>query len=234
MGIGRREFLLQFGAAITTLASLGRAAAFVEDLYVDRRHGIAFRRPAGWTYESLAEATRTKSGMLLDFAGFDPERWAEFIQQDEKYAAFVVVGDMARSQPMPGWKGGAEPDVIAPGISVQFEGTWAEDGPYPRGQPVSIPAFVERDLKNFSRAYANYRLLQVPAPRRISGCDAVEYLASYGYKHRQVAGAIPMRERVLYIHQDPAIYSVRMWDYPELRPALEYSFDSFIPTIQVL
>ena len=232
MGIGRREFLRQFGSVISVVASLGRAAAFVEDLYVDRRHGIAFRRPRGWTFEDLAEVSRTKEGMLLDSDDFDPVRWSEFIRTDRTYSAFVVVGDMARARSLPGWRGPAEPDVIAPGISVQFEGTWEGDGPDPNG-PCSLKAFVARDLDSFAAAYRNFRLRGSPRPTRISECEAIEYIAEYGFAHASIRAPVPMRERVLYIHQDPSIYSIRMWDYPELSPSLTYDFDSFIRTIRV-
>jgi hypothetical protein len=233
MGIGRREFLVQFGSAIAVLASAGRAAAFVEDLYLDREHGIAFRCPPGWKFENLAEVRRTKAGMLLDLEGFDTERWAEFIRTDQTYAAFVVVADMARARSMPGWQGPGDPDVIAPGISVQFEGTWEDDGPAP-GTPFSLAAFVEQDLRNFRRAYPFFRLHGPPTERRISEAEAIEYVAEYGFRHANLAVPVPMRERVLYVHQNPAIYSIRMWDYPTADPPLVHDFESFIPTIRIL
>ena len=233
MGIGRREFLLQFGGAIATLASLGRAAAFVEDLYVDRHHGLAFHRPAGWTFESLMQTSRVKEGMLLDVPGFDHERWAAFIREDTKYSPFVVVADMARGQPIPGWQGTGDPDALAPGISAQFEGTWEHGGPDPSA-PFSLLAYVKRDLFSFADVYRRFQVVRAPEARQISGCEAVEYWAAYEYRHRQTPLGAPMRERVLYVHQDPAIYSIRMWDYPELPKPIVHDFDSFIPTIHVL
>jgi hypothetical protein len=232
MGIGRREFLLQFGAVIASLAATsGAAAAAVDDLYINRRHGIAFRKPQGWEFHDLRDIGRTKAGMLLDLDGFDPDAWAEMLSAQKKFEAFVVAADMRCARLAPGAT--SEDATIAPGVSVSYEGTWEEDGPAPDA-PSSLTSFVARDLHLFRQGYGEFRFLKPPASPTVSGCEAVEYTARYLYAHRYIQRPIPMRERVLYVHQVPAIYSIRMFDYPEITPPLEHQFDEVIASLRVL
>jgi hypothetical protein len=49
MGIGRREFLRACGSAFLTFAAASPSTvALVDDLYVHRKFGFAFKKPIGW------------------------------------------------------------------------------------------------------------------------------------------------------------------------------------------
>jgi hypothetical protein len=232
MGIGRREFLAQFGAAIAFLTTTsGALAAVVGDLYLNRRHGIAFRKPSGWTFQDLRDVGTSKEAMVLEFDGLTPELWVEALRSEPMFAAFVVVADMRVARTLTDEAG--DIDRIAPGISVHYEGTWATDGPDPAA-PFSLEAFVTRDLALFAEGYRDFRLARPPRSIELSSCAAIEYVATYRYVQVRLPHAVPMRERVVYVYQGPAIYSIRMFDYPKVAPTLGYDFDAFLSTVRVL
>lgn len=67
MGIGRREFLQLFGTAIATLTSNPNSEiAIVDEQYVNRKLGIAFRKPPEWTFADDKEMGDVSAGQILD------------------------------------------------------------------------------------------------------------------------------------------------------------------------
>ena len=231
MGIGRREFLIQFSGALAVLAKTESAVGILEDLYLNRRHGIAFRKPHEWEFRDIRDIGRTKQGMLLEFENFDSAAFAEYLANDTTHEAFVLAADMRSARLAPGAE--SADAQVAPGLGVYYEGASTTDWPYP-DKPFSLEAYVERDLENFAAAYRDFRLLELPEATTVSECEAMQYTVQWRYVHRDLPNGVTMRERVLYIYQGPAIYSVRMFDYPALRPPLTYNFESFIPTIRIL
>lgn len=231
MGTGRREFLARFGAVLGTLsAGSSSVAAAIDDLYVNPLHGIALRKPQGWRFEDLDEQLRFQEGLLLD--GVSPADWAHLLGTIPEHHPFVIVSDESRRLSLGGIDGPAEHEIsIAAGVF--FEGTWERDGPAPT-QPPSLPAFVDFDLECFSRLYWEFTLLREPRRTTISGCESIEYTARFRWRHTAAPDGIPVRERVLYIYQKPAIFSVRMCDYPEVDPTLTQDYDEFVETIIVV
>src|SRR5688572_10384609 len=75
VGIGRREFLKFVGTGLTALASTASpAATSIGDLYINRKLGIAFRKPTGWHFDDLREMGLIKAGQLLDLDDSDAAR----------------------------------------------------------------------------------------------------------------------------------------------------------------
>src|SRR5690606_27503295 len=70
MGIGRRAFLEIFGAGIAALTlNPTSAIALVGEHYINRRLGIAFRKPQGWSFGERWEREGSKAGHILDLDG---------------------------------------------------------------------------------------------------------------------------------------------------------------------
>jgi hypothetical protein len=232
MGIGRREFIAEFGAAMAVLASAQRVAGVLEDLYVSRQHGIAFRKPAGWVFENVQAANANVEGILLDLPGFDSDTWASHFRAETSHHALVVVADHPRARPIRGWKG-PKPETFCPIFTLAYEGV-LEDNADEHEIPATLMQYVNVDLPLTSRFYKRFRVLKDPVPRTISGCDAVEYTSEHLFDHVHLPEPVMARERALYIHQGPAIYSIRMADYPSFSPPLVHDFDEFIETVRVL
>ena len=137
---------------------------------------------------------------------------------------------MRRARPVP-QADCPEVDEVAPAFHLSFEGTWADDYPDPDA-PFSLGAYVEHDLECLVQAYRDFALTLAPQACRISECDAVEYVAEYDWVDVRVPHPVPFRERAMYVNNDPAIYSVRMFDLPGWDPPLVFNFDEFMRTVR--
>ena len=66
MGIGRREFIRVFGASLAALAAApADAVSLVDDFYLNRKLGLGFRRPDGWSFADVQKMGSVKKGQLL-------------------------------------------------------------------------------------------------------------------------------------------------------------------------
>src|SRR5687768_15697028 len=66
MGIGRRDFLKLFGATLASIAiSASPAAALLDDFYINRKLGIAFKKFKGWHFSNVADMGEIKDGQIL-------------------------------------------------------------------------------------------------------------------------------------------------------------------------
>jgi hypothetical protein len=201
-------------------------------LYVNRRHGIAFRVPEGWEFVDLAEVARTREGMRLNYEEFDPEAWAESLRELSVHEAFTVVRDLRNAHHV---ADATSPDVewLAAGVGVYYEGSW-NFGEANDDEPSALAAYVEDDLETFAASLRDYRVLQAPRPISVSGRAAMEHVAQYSYMHRDLPRPATLRERVIYVYRRPALYTVRMFDFPEVDPPVCYDFDAFVTTLRVL
>ncbi|HEU4454345.1 MAG TPA: hypothetical protein VFR81_14855 [Longimicrobium sp.] len=84
---------------------------------------------------------------------------------------------------------------------------------------------VATDLAIFHGHMEDFRLLARPARTTLSDCEAVTYTAAYTVLHADAARGCPARERAIYVRQDRAVYGVRMCDYPDVDPRLEFDYD---------
>lgn len=67
MGIGRRDFLKAFSAAIAAFATRPLQPVVTGgDYYINRSLGLALRQPPGWTYLSLKEFPDLKHAQVLE------------------------------------------------------------------------------------------------------------------------------------------------------------------------
>src|SRR5688572_7885271 len=77
MGLGRRAFLRIFGTALASLAvTPNRTIAILGDDYVNRKLGVAFRKPPGWIFSDVREMGEVARGQILQLN--DPESLDEF------------------------------------------------------------------------------------------------------------------------------------------------------------
>jgi len=219
-------------------SSAGPAAATLENLYINRRHGIAFLIPPSWEFLSVMEFGQIQAGIQLEIPeDIDPDLFhslfRERVLNDDNIAPIVWAADMPRMKPIPGVP--MSPiAAIAPAISVRLEGTWwDDDGPEPDGPP-DLLGYAKHDLQMFQRRLPGCGVLEVPKPMRVSGCDAVDFLFRYHHAHEDIYGTVLTRQRTLYALQDPFIYSFGMVDYPDLDPPLTHDFTAFIDSICIM
>lgn len=224
MGLGRERFIAEFPEAAEFLRREPPAAStIIGDLYLNRLRGIAFKKPPTWELISLPGARSAQEGIQLQ----DPEMSdavREYVQSDDTHAPFVVLADVLRARAT----GAASKDVdqLAAMVYTSFEGTL--QGAEPEEAVATLEEYVADDLELFAVNYMNLRLLQRPISLIISECEAVEYRCTYHFQHIEIAVPIPVRERTVYVLQEPAIYSIRMVDYPDLDPPLAHDFGAIL------
>ena len=66
MEVGRRQFMEVCGCILAKLATQPSPAVYQQDdVYINRRLGVAFSRPAGWNFVRVDEMGEVQQGQLL-------------------------------------------------------------------------------------------------------------------------------------------------------------------------
>jgi hypothetical protein len=183
------------------------------------------------------EFGQIQAGVVLEIPDdIDPDLFRSLFREKilnaEDLAPIVWAADEKRARPIP--HAPMSPvDELAPSVSVYLEGTWKDDGPDPEAAP-DLLAYVNHDLEFLRDYLSGFQLLESPRPMRVSGCDAVEFTIHFQWAHLDLAETVHMRQRMLYILQDPVIYSFIMLDHPELDPPLIHDFTGIIDSICIL
>ena len=214
MGIGRREFLKLFGGAIATQSS---AIHILDDLYVNWKLGIAFRKPHGWTFGDVQEMGKVVAGQILDFDDVD---LATELADSAELPILTISKDRLS----------ADADRFTPGITIYLD--FIEDFP---GDVEIEPAFenVSGDIHSCELMLKDFRVTSSPQPTQISECDAVEYGAAFVFEHENMEPT-PVRMRTLTIYQIPAIYTLRMYDSPISEPNLIFDYTPFVNSVKLV
>ncbi len=76
--------------------------------------------------------------------------------------------------------------------------------------------------------------LSPPKRKQVSGCPAGEYTASFQFEHVSLSAPVSVRARTLIILQDPAWYTVRMYDSPYLGGTFKYDYTDFVNNIRLV
>jgi hypothetical protein len=228
MGIGRREFIGTFAAVLASLSQTTSAAAAVVDrTYINRKLGLGFTTPDKWIFRDLKDVGEMAAGRLI--SEDDDELNTIFQSLTEAHLPLVVVS--APQLAIPEARFG--PHEIAPVISVHLEDTLPIRGRDPH-LPFDLREHVAIDLDHFHELVAGFRLLKDPRRITLSNCEAIEYWATYPFLHEALPTGCPVRERTIYVTQNPAIYGIRMCDYPERSSLLTHDFDGFVKTIRIM
>jgi hypothetical protein len=212
------------GSVLDAEAASPLDASMVGDLYLNRRLGLAFRRPDGWTFEGATEAPHIEMGSAFDAKGGMGATALWRVRDD--FPALVTLaaprGDEGIAQ-----GGSREP---RPTITIYSEGLCSDDTAWINGE-FSLHTFVEQDLPGIAASRGRFRLETRPRSTSLSGRHAVEYRASYAHYVEGSATPVRARERALYVAQCPEIFAVRMIDFPWQASNLAFVFDEFIASL---
>jgi hypothetical protein len=89
------------------------------------------------------------------------------------------------------------------------------------------------DIESCKSILKAFRVMSAPTPARISECDAVEYVATFVFEHKNLQPT-PVRMRTLAIFQMPATYTLRMFDSPYSGRDLVFDYTSFIESVRMV
>jgi hypothetical protein len=221
LGIGQESFDARFATELKALRAMGSAAGVVGSTYVHEGLGIAFACPPDWRPRDRSEVQEGIDKRLVSRnAGIMNGVVRELSLEN---LPLVVLAAPTLDDPIA--RLGA--DELAPLIALQFEETVVEDAE----SPFDLFDHVDEGLF-YSRAFVeDYRLLRRPERTALSGCDAVAYTAAYTTLRSDAVDGCPVRERTYYFMRGPAIYTIRMCDYPDRDPRLAFDFTSFVESI---
>lgn len=217
MGIGRREFLKLFGASVTTLAvDPSNAIAVFGNQYVNRKLGIAFRKPDGWQFADMQEMGDIKAGQILDLD--DPER-ARQIDNIIDLPILTISKDGLS----------ADSNTFTPGVTIHVE-QLQPDGPEKKLCPVDILAIDSDFCQTFLKEFT---VTSPFKPMRVSACDAGKFTASFIFEHENIE-PIPVQMQTLAIEQEQTLYTFRMYDAPHVGGKMVFDYTSFIDSIKIV
>jgi hypothetical protein len=214
-----------FGSVLDPDSGSPMDATLIGDLYVNRKFGLAFRKPPGWVFEDRSTpppAVEVRSGLDTRTTVGPTVVWR--LADD-----FPAVVSIAAPE------GDAESDrfgsrAFRPTVTVHLEGQCSDEQAWAEGE-FSLLRFVEEHLRGIAACRSRFRLDAGPGTTRVSRRHAVEYRASYARYAEGFVTPVRTRERALYVAQCPMIYAVRMVDYPSHNVRPGFDFDEFVTSI---
>ncbi len=222
MGIGRREFLRIFGATLVALAIPPTlAVAVLDDLYINRKLGLAFRRPAGWHFSDVQQMGEMLSGQILDLED------AGLVQKIKELTALPLV---TLSQ---------EPLTHAlrhftPGVNMYVDRSVPEDTESEAQTVLSPLESFEWDMKYQGKILKHFEVLSPLVATTVSECEAYEYSSAFLFEHANLAAPVRVRMRSVLIVQEPAWYTLRLHDSPYLGAQSTFDYSEFINSIWIV
>jgi hypothetical protein len=230
VGIGRREFLKLFGGTLAALtANPSSAIAIFDDQYINRKLGIAFHKPHGWSFADVKEMGEVRAGQILDLEDFE---LARELVETAQLPILTVSKDKLSSRA----------DRFTPGVTIfsdriEFPDDFPEEfhdeclDDFELVRPAIQIASI--DIETCESMLKEFRVMSAITPNQVSECDAAEYHATFVFEHENMQPTA-VRMRTLVIYQRPAIYTLRMYDSPWSGPELTFDYASFVESVKMV
>jgi len=177
-----------------------------DDLYINQRLGVAFRKPANWGYASIKQF--------------------KIIRDEYSIAVHSeVLNEEMRDWDLPILTITQCPlnERIGPSIVVYVEKNELEEGESLFSVMPLLQDYHASMFKGYSRV-GNYRAGQV------SGCESVEYVSKFIYERRS-GESFWVRNRSLCSVRGMLMYTMHMMDMPEQGINAQEEFDRFEQSI---
>ncbi len=227
MGIGRREFLTIFGTILAKLAlASSSAAGRHDDLYLNRRLGIAFRCPEGWDFCQLESMGEIQNGQLLDVDSEESNAAIlkaldlPFVAISPKNSSNICVQIYLASHP-------DQLDLAHELMKIAFS----------RPNAVSLELqftkalrIIRRDLQISRGILKAFKITDLPSQSNLSGCPSAEYTSEYDFEHERMTSYRRVRVRTIAIEHHQRFYLVRLIS----DASLPFDFNSFVEGIKLM
>jgi len=218
MGIGRRDFLKLFGAALASIAiATSPAAALLDDWYVNRKLGIAFKKFLGWNFSNVADFGVIKNGQILAVDDIELEKKIK----DKTDLPLITISQ----EPI---ISGAQD--FTPGINVFLDRYVLTEEETTQNPLITI----REDILYSMKILRDFKVLSEPIEIYVSNCRSVEYVSSFLFEHTGLKKPTPVRMDTLLIIQEPAWYTLRMYDSPYCCVENNIDYSEFVDSIQII
>jgi hypothetical protein len=226
MGIGRRKFLQLFGATLTMLAlQPSEAVAILDDLYINRKLGLAFRKPDGWCFVDIRKMGEIAKGQELDIDGLD----ADALFQDEKELPLVAITQDELS---------AQGREFMPSINFYLhrrdEIAFLVEAMQHLGATFPPAENAVNEIHAFSKILPEFEVLSEPVERCISDCRAAHYSFACEFRHENLDKPVRIRVQNLSIIHLPLWHRVNMIDSPYIGKDTTAEFESFVDGLRLV
>lgn len=219
MGIGRRDFLKLFGASLATLAlTASPAVAILDEYYVNRKLGIAFKRYAGWHFANVADMGEIADGQILDL---EDERLGKYIREITDLPILTITKESLSIK-------GSE---FTPGINIWLD-QYTADSSTSQARVNSLDRMIKADIEVNTRILKEFSVLSEPINQMVSGCEAIAYSSSFIFEHEKLAVPTRVRMKALIVAQNSTLYIIRMYDSPFHGQDVDYT--EFLDSIYIV
>ena len=218
MGIGRREFLGVVGATLAAVVNPTAAVAVVENRYINRRLGIAFQKPDDWVFSDVKQMGEVRAGQVL---AIDDLELAKEIIEAEKLPILTVSKE----------KLSANAENFTPGVTIYLDRLASDEETV--DDELSPVQFLELDILSCAFMLKAFRVTASPEKCRVSECDAALSTANFTFEHQNLKPT-PVRMRTLVIDQGTALYTLRMFDAPDIGDEMCFDFEPFIESVKMV
>jgi len=202
VGIGRRKFLKLFGAVIATAATNPLQAVIInDDLYINRTLGLAYKKPLGWHFLSLGSFADIKEKQQL----LDSDTTEMLKAGDDPIA---IMSQYPESSGI----------TFSPSITIYVENFELLEGE-------NLQQLVSTLSETYSKALVDYQFIESPKAISVSACEAAEYVSTF--IHQQESKEALCRHRSIVIVRDGQMYTVNVFDYPELGRTIDEEYLEF-------
>jgi hypothetical protein len=211
MDLQRREFLHLFGELLAGLALAPSPAVFCrDDLYLNRRLGVAFTRPPGWEYMRVAQMGEMQKGQILDL----PETTAQYVLDRMDLPVVAMTYSVGEGhEPSLGiqwWRAELEPppDPAEELLRQHFPQR------APERERTFPPALriIRRDWGQSRTFLREFRCSSLPTETVVSGYPAAQYTAHYWHQHEDLPESLRVVTRTIAIHHGPLFHLIRLHD----------------------
>ncbi len=207
MGIGRREFLAAFGTILARLAiARSPAAVCEENLYLNRRFGIALRCPPAWDFIRLEGIGEVQQGQLLAVDDVEQNKAIlgsvdlPFVALSPRHNAHTCVQMYLASPP-------DETDIVHELMKAAFDRPNAASRETGFSGPMRI---IRRDWQIARGLLKAFKVTHLATELSVSNCLAAEYTANYDFEHEQLETPRPVTVRTVAIEHNPRYYLLRL------------------------
>jgi hypothetical protein len=194
--------------------------AILDDLYVNRKLGIAFRKPHGWTFADAREMGKLQAGQVLDLE--DTELARELVSSTELPILTISRDGLSENARR-----------FTPGVTI-FLDRFDFLNALPENYRVEVPPLgnLEDDIESCRSILRGFEVVSAPASRQVSKCDAAEYRSTFVFEHENMRPT-KVRMRTLAIYQRPAFYTLRMYDSAD-EPDCVFDFAAFVESVRMM
>lgn len=220
MGLGRREFLRLMSLALAGLAvDPLKAVVTNENVYVNKRFGIMFNKPEGWSYIHVQDFGRLMEDQIL------PE-WIE----EEKEEVWRELGSpicIATKYPLdlPEYKG-----VFSPTITLQVT-------PKSEIEALGFHSFeevLEKSALGTETLLKDFHVRKRHDPQMVNGSILHEFDAEYMFEHVELDGPLKVELKAIKAEHNGCYYDFNCHQSRAQNQIAEREFEEFKNSIQLV